>query len=393
MHKFDVNIISDGNVSTINLLVQIFSSIKSVGIVKVIYISDLSIEDLLGKVNVFCRNCNPVFSWLPIFLRRKRIPYIFYIDDNLWELNDGSILASYHSSPQVIRSLNNFSLNADLIITSTPKLAEYLRTVRGNYCNNIITLPNFVDFSKFPSNKKQRRDKRKFRIGYAGSAKAEAFEPVFSALEDIRNLGWDFDIEFVGFAPETKFKIDRQYPYQDSYEKYVSLVHRRDWDLALAPFLDDYFWSFKTDNKYREYSALNIPAIYSNLEPYSCVISDGVNGLLSNNDAVSWRNKLLSVLKGAINLNEMSYAAYNDVKNRYDISTVSKQWEEQLDLHLFINCSYKFNAYDNIYWSYNRNFSMRYFLLLFQLFIASLRYNGVNATLKKVVRFLSRYKT
>lgn len=390
MHKVEVNIISDGNITTNNLLVQIFNSIKNVGLVSVIYINDLTVEDLLGKVNIFCRNCNPAFSWLPIFLRRKKIPYIFYIDDNLWELNDGSILARYHSSPQVKKSLNNYSSNANLIITSTVKLAEYLRNMGGGYCNNVITLPNFVDFSKFTFNKKQIRDKRKFRIGYAGSAKPEAFAPVFSALEDIRNLGWDFSVEFVGFAPETKLIIDRQFPYQDSYEKYVTLVHSRDWDLALAPFLDDYFWSFKTDNKYREYSALKIPAIYSNLEPYSCVISDGVNGLLSNNDVVSWRNKLLLVLKGSVNLARISQAAYDDVKNRYDINTVSKEWEEQLDLHSFINLSYKCSVYDNIYWSYKRNFSIQYLLLLIRLLIASLRYNGVNITLKKVIRFLRR---
>lgn len=392
MNGLTINIISDGDITTNSLLRQVFENMESISKVNIFYLEDISPHDFLNGVNVFCRNCNPNYHWIPKFLSQKKIPYIFYIDDNLWELNDGSILADYHSSPEVLSSLNKFVKYASLVITSTKKLEEYLIDKGINKKCKVISLPNFIDFSKFSisSNRNNLSDKKKFRIGYAGSAKQKAFEPVLCALKEIRNLGWDFSIEFVGFEPKTELKIDQKFSYQDTYEKYVSLVKSRNWDLALAPFLDDYFWSFKTDNKYREYSALKIPAIYSDLEPYSSVVSEGVNGFLSRNDVDSWRNKVLSILKGEFDLERIAERAYNDVLIKYDISRVSKIWENKVDFTYFLIGDIKLNTYEHIYWYVRRKSSVLYFIFLFKIFFISLRRDGVYCTFNKSIRFLKR---
>lgn len=391
MRKLSINIISDGEITTIFLLRQVFENMKDVSNVNILYLQDVSTDDLSNRINVFCRNCNPGFNWLPKFLKRKNIPYIYYIDDNLWELNDGTILADYHSSPEVLNSLSEFVKYASVVIASTKKLEEYITDKSMNASNKVISLPNFIDFSKFSfSNDQQPNQKKNFRIGYAGSAKQKAFDPVLSALQEIRDLGWDFSVEFVGFEPKTKLKIDQKYSYQSSYEKYVSLVKERNWDLALAPFLDDYFWSFKTDNKYREYSALKIPAIYSDVEPYSRVISEGINGFLSKNDITSWKNKILSILKGDFDLESIAERASNDVRLKYDITKISQIWSEQVNFKQFFLSEIKLNPYDRIYWYIKKNISILYLIFLFKIFFYSLRKDGIFCTFKKAVRFLKK---
>lgn len=391
MSKFEVNIISDGNISTNVLLKQIFTRFASVTNVNVLYIEEIEPQDLTNKINVFCRNCIPKYNWLPSFLDKNNIPYIYYIDDNLWELNDGSVLAKYHSSPETISSLDNFVKNATVVITSTDKLREYIAEYKSFVNGEVINLPNFVDFSKFPTKETLCNNRKgEFRIGYAGSPKDDAFQPVFLALQEIRDQGWEFSVEFVGFKPKTNFKIGKLYPFQNSYEEYIQLVHSRKWNLALAPFIDDYFWSFKTDNKYREYSALGIPAIYSNVEPYSSVVTDAENGFLVENEKESWASKILEVLRSEHNLAKISETSNRDVRDRYDINVVSRVWENTMELDKFYVPESAFSDMSVFYFKFKNNFTPSYFLFLGKLFLISVKSEGYIKTFRKVIRFLSK---
>ncbi|MGF1705997.1 glycosyltransferase [Enterovibrio baiacu] len=393
MSKFEVNIVSDGNISTNVLLKQIFTRFKTVTNVNVLYIEEIKLQDLTNKINVFCRNCIPKYNWLPSFLDKNKIPYIYYIDDNLWELNDGSVLAKYHSSPETISSLDNFVKNATVVITSTDKLREYIAEYKSFVNGEVINLPNFVDFSKFPTKETLCNNRKgEFRIGYAGSPKDDAFQPVFLALEEIRDQGWEFSVEFVGFKPKTNFKIGKLYPFQNSYEEYIQLVHSRKWNLALAPFIDDYFWSFKTDNKYREYSALGIPAIYSNVEPYSSVVTDAENGFLVENEKESWASKILEVLRSEHNLAKISETSNRDVRDRYDINVVSRVWENTMELDKFYVPESAFSDMNVFYFKFKNNFTPSYFLFLGKLFLISVKSEGYIETFRKVIRFLSKGK-
>ena len=52
--------------------------------------------------------------------------------------------------------------------------------------------------------------------------------------------------------------------------------------------------------KYLEYSAMGLPAIYTDIEPYSAVIIDHFNGILiPNNDLDLWKNAMVELATDA----------------------------------------------------------------------------------------------
>lgn len=330
-----VIIVSDGNVSTVSLLSQVFEELEDVESLDKVLLQNIKPSSLNNSICVFCRNCLPGYGDFSRFLKSQNIPYIYYIDDNLWELKGNSPLEEYHSHPLVIESLNSFVKNASLVVASTKRLESYISRLGLN--NNIVTLPNFVDSKVFDSNRLTDVSKHsKLRIGYAGSAKKVAFEPVLSALSKLQDGGYDFELEFVGFNPATK-EIDFKYfEFFSSYDKYISFVKSRKWDLALAPIHDDFFSSFKTDNKYREYSALSIPAVYSNLPPYNEVIIDQHTGFLADNDSESWKNKIKLAITDSSLRKSVQRNAHDYVAKNYNLENVKQKWASVILLDEYV---------------------------------------------------------
>lgn len=403
-----INIIADGNITTTSLLKQIFITFNGIDEINILYLDKIKLTQLTDSINIFCRCSLPYHGWISEHMIVHNIPYVFYIDDNLWELKGSSLLAQYHSSPQVLESLNLFVKNASIVITSTPKLKKYIVNNKYARSNNVIDLPNFVDFNIFDNIHKLSTEKKScFRIGYAGSEKQEAFTPVLAALKELRSDGYKFELEFVGFKPKTDIQINNFFEHNESYLEYVKLVKEREWDLALAPFLDDYFFSFKTDNKYREYSALKIPAIFSNLEPYNDVITDGVNGFLADNTIDSWKNKIRNAIDGNVNLSVISESSYLDVKFKYNIESVSYIWQKSLNKSEFIYSSSNFKSQaltlstcrkhiyykkliSKFHWEYKKKFIPSYCMFLITIFNISVKQEGIRKSIKKTIRFLFR---
>lgn len=386
-----INIIADSDIATTSLLKQLFIKFNEVHEVKILYLNKLNLNQLNSSLNVFCRCCLPNHGWISEFMNRYNMPYVFYIDDNLWELRGNSILAQYHSSPEVLKSLDAFVQHASMVITSTSKLRQYIVNENHAHECNVIDLPNFVDFDMFDKIQQKLPEKgRTFRIGYAGSPKQEAFSHILSALKELRDEDYKFELEFVGFTPETDLYINESFEYKDNYQEYVKLVKKRGWDLALSPFLDDYFWSFKTDNKYREYSAFKIPGIYSDVEPYNEVISDGINGFLADNTMSSWKVKIKSVLDGKVDLTLVSKNAYDDVKMKYDIVNVIAIWEKCVNNLDHSSLMQESDCKKIFYWHLKQNYSPSYLVFLINIFNLSIKQNGKRKTLKKTIRFLFR---
>jgi O-antigen biosynthesis protein len=58
--------------------------------------------------------------------------------------------------------------------------------------------------------------------------------------------------------------------------------------VALAPLRDTPFNRAKSDLKWLEYSALELPGVFSNITPYATSVEDGVTGLLVDDDPDRW---------------------------------------------------------------------------------------------------------
>ena len=380
-----INIISDGDVSTVLLLFQVFKQIDGVDVVNEIRLQNLKLSSLANSLCVFCRNCLPGYDEFPKYLKSRNIPYIYYLDDNLWELKGDTPIEKYHSHPLVLKSLMSFVENASLVIVSTRRLEDYI--VRLGINNSVTTLPNFIDLKYFdlkPSAETPRKEQ--IRIGYAGSAKQKAFEPVLTALTELKEEGYEFGLEFIGFKPSTNKISFKYYRFMPSYGDYISLVKSRDWDLALAPFETDYFWSFKSDNKYREYSALSIPAIYSNMAPYNEVIIDGHNGFLADANSLSWKEKIRTAITNQKLRKKIATNSRIDIVKKYDLNLAKNKWSEVIIDEIYITPKYLNSTF---FWYFlHKNLKLYWFL--FCRFLSLVRDEGVFAAMSKLYNYLFR---
>lgn len=374
-----VNIIHDGLTSTVLLLEQVILKMEGVDKINKVCLPENKKINLYG-INIFCRNCLPGYHDFPKLISNK-VNYIYYLDDNFLEIDGDDPVSQYHRHPLVIKSFLSFLGNAKLVITSTERLKDYL--LKNKLNSNVISLPNFVDFELYNRLEKDEATSKKcFRIGYAGSAKDKAFSPVLDALTRVRSLGYEFDIEFVGWKPTTNLRIN-YFPYQDNYKDYAQLVFERDWDLALAPFEESYFWSFKTDNKYREYSALKIPAVYSNVEPYNSSVNNYKTGILTENTTESWLENILFAIKNNDKLVNISKEAHQDCKKRYNLDNVVCQWDSAISL-----IDFYINSNDTYRILVSNDYRWKIYLFYLRRFWIEYKYKGFISAINKSLKFV-----
>ena len=107
---------------------------------------------------------------------------------------------------------------------------------------------------------------------------------------------------FMGISPqlnETEYSFPIRYVKWLPTEQYRGFMKEQCFDIGLAPLENDSFSKCKYFNKFVEYSMSGTVGIYSNTEPYTDVIQDGVNGFLADNTKESCRfvNDVLHIRK------------------------------------------------------------------------------------------------
>ena len=83
-----------------------------------------------------------------------------------------------------------------------------------------------------------------------------------------------------------------------SYPNFVNWLRKiKDkFDFGVAPLCENNLNKSKSYLKYIEYSALGLPGIYSKFGPYPEIVKDGTNGLLCENSASDWYNKIRQMI-------------------------------------------------------------------------------------------------
>src|SRR5262249_45144987 len=98
------------------------------------------------------------------------------------------------------------------------------------------------------------------------------------------------------------------------YPRFVGWLReqRARWDIALAPLADTRFNSFKSDLKWLEYSALGLPVVASDREPYAA-INDGGTGRLVSDDSSAWADAVRDLAEAPNRARELARAAFDEL--------------------------------------------------------------------------------
>lgn len=321
-------LVADGDIPTTHIVARLVE--EAFGSVEVVYSAALQRAQLSGRKIIISRMCLPELSWLPAYLKQRGIGYSYFLDDNFYEL-DVSYDAhhgAFFGHPAVRATLDKFIDGADGVLVMSPTLATYLQTRFPTQQVSLIAPPIDLELFERHALLPVAMSTRKLRVGYPSTRRPNVANLLTDVVKRALELhGETVEFEFIGWMPEGLRDVPGVIllPEVKGYEKYVSTVHQRRWDVALAPLMSSIFENCKTNLKYREYAAFGIAGIYSDVPLYSSCVRDGQTGRLVKNSADAWLMALDQLLSDAALRAAIVHAARADVAQNYAQPLVAQQ--------------------------------------------------------------------
>jgi glycosyltransferase involved in cell wall biosynthesis len=210
-----------------------------------------------------------------LFRRLKgKVRLVLDLDDNFHEIErsnprSGAFAASRALITRAVES-------ADELIVATEPLKDFYAA----FNDRITVLPNMIPPQLFLDQSPRPAPSAQVRIGWHGgfshNADLRILETVFPV---IRKEFPDAHFVFFGNAPSLNIP-DAEYVGPVPYAAFPAALASLRLDIGVAPLRDTPFNRCKSNLKWLEYSALGIPAVVSDVLPYSRSIEHGVNGFL-----------------------------------------------------------------------------------------------------------------
>jgi hypothetical protein len=278
---------------------------------------------------VFCRNAEPRYGYILNKVLERGIPFIYDLDDNLFEIPPDLEDGRYYGVPQRKKQLERYLRRANLLRVYSAKLLEGMSV----YNPAIQQMDETVDWDLIASAARPSPERR-VKIVYATSRRDDYLFSIFT--ESLRRVLDDFseqvEIHFWGYQPPGFQSLPHvcYKKYNPNYNQFMRQFSSAGFDIGLAPLLDDDFHRAKTNNKFREYGACEIAGIYSNVPVYAGCVEDGVTGLLVENTPQAWYAAMARLIQDAALRRRLGQAACVRVRERYSQEKFEEQWHRQI---------------------------------------------------------------
>lgn len=264
---------SGGN-RIITPLRALMSAGKAQGLNSLDYLSIPDLARMSPDAVIFQRQTHWAQIWMMgHYARNSRTLRIFELDEVLVEIQQGNeTMAKRFSQALEI---------CDRLVVPT----EYLAHEYRQFKTDIRIAPNCIERAKWDTLTASRRQGKKPRVGWAGSA---AHETDLALIADVvKALGNEVEWVFFGGCPEGVRNLV-EYHGGETFDNYPAKLAALNLDLALAPLEDTPLNRGRSHLKLLEYGMLGYPVICSDIEPYR---GDYPVARVKN-DAKSWENAI-----------------------------------------------------------------------------------------------------
>ncbi len=318
--------------STFMNVVKPFLALEKSGLVdfRVNLEAYLRLEELKWpELVVFCRNTEPIFAPILESVIQRNIPYVYDLDDNLFEIPVDTDLGKYHRAPQRLEQLSRYICHARLVRVYSRPLAERARRLNPN----TKQVESAIDWQNI--HPQPHPASRPLQIVYATSRAEDTLAQIFvPAVEAIlERFAGQVEMNFWGYLPEQmagRPGVRHLRPVQN-YNEFMQRFSAMGFAIGLAPLLDDEFHRSKTNNKFREYGACQIAGVYSNVDTYSRYITDGETGLLVENTAEAWSNALTRLITDPELRQKIARQALDYVRQNFGQEAYLRVWQSQVE--------------------------------------------------------------
>jgi glycosyltransferase involved in cell wall biosynthesis len=292
--------------------------------------TDLAWCDILFAV----RPANAASAILISAAKRAKRIVMCHWDDNLLCIPPESNSYAYFSRPGVRKLTVSGLRSADVVLTSSPKLAQQLRSLLeppNDTHTPVIVLPvpaiNIQSDIRSKINESADPITAPFIVGYAGSPDQTKIlqQLVVPALEILWSSGHNIYLRLIG----PRLAIDPQWqkfvtesPTTIDYAEWLNTRNNLAWDLAIAPLNESLFNQCKYFNKYIEFGAAGIPCLFSDVAPYNTVVAHGSTGLLVSNAITAWADAILT-MKNQRFRTQIAQQALDHIRTKHDLTVVA----------------------------------------------------------------------
>jgi len=257
----------------------------------------------------------------------KGLTVVADCDDGL-DINDDNPHAKEHEVADAINTIPVVLRMANMVTTTTPYLAEYLKT----FNKNTFALANSMDITRWDL-PKYKNESDKIRVGYSGSiTHLEDFKIVRTAF---RRLYKEFkNVTFVTCGDPRWSSVLEGLPHECMlgvpFDAYPAKLHSMRLDVGVAPLRNTPFNKAKSNIKFLEYAIAKVPAVYSPTV-YNYRGFDSTFGLVADTDE-QWFLALRNLIRIKTLRKDIVENAYSHVKTHYDLRHNIRLWDKAYKL-------------------------------------------------------------
>jgi ubiquinone/menaquinone biosynthesis C-methylase UbiE/glycosyltransferase involved in cell wall biosynthesis len=231
---------------------------------------------------------------------------------------------------------------SDAVIASTSFIKEGLQNFFPE--KKIYVVPNSLDFNVWDNLKGDGKCEPKkegvIRIGFSGcgnhNGDLEIVKPVLlSLLEEFPNLEIIMSGYFECFKDikDPRFMVPGRWV---NIHEFPNMVAGWNLDIGIAPLRDNNFNRAKSNLRWLEYSALQIPTVASNVRPFKESFIEGIEPLHHDNILLAsskedWYSKLKTLIQSGNLRYQYGQSAYKDVKERFNMDKTALFYKQVLE--------------------------------------------------------------
>ena len=291
---------------------------------------------------VFCRNVEVTDVFYASYLHENKIPYVYDIDDNFFEIGLNTDIGRYHRNAKRIFALLHMMRYSSCVRVYSDILYETVSEISSN----ALKVNSYFDHEllKATNSREKQCDDGVVRIVYATSRESDELQAVFATslekiLKDFNNVEVHYMGAEINSSNLKNHKRVFRHPLEINYRRFIEKFQSVGFSIGLAPMLNDVFHNSKTNNKYREYASCHIAGVYSDCTLYRSCIRDRGTGLLASNDTSdSWYNAIRELVIDDELREAIANSAYMDVEENYSFASTIEVWRE------IINSNHNFSS-------------------------------------------------
>ena len=296
--------------------------------------ADEGVDAWLGKrvallrpsLFVFCRYSGPHVKVMTSWARRRGIPVIFNIDDDLLNVPRaiGDKKHELHNQPARLATVRHLLDTSDLVYCSTERL---LRRLKSLGCSSPLFAGPIYASGEVIAEAVERPVRK---VGYMASADhAHNLDMILPALVAYLRRHPETTFELFGSIPrpaaldEFGDRVQTAPPIKN-YEQFMSEFAARRWDIGVCPLVPIPFNLMKTNGKWVEYTSAGIAVIASRSTIYDDCCADGC-GMLATTEE-EWL-AALEALSDPAARHEQVVNAQNKLRREYTLPRLREQVE------------------------------------------------------------------